>query len=142
MPAKDEQHDRVIRCFAKAGWSVAKEHVSLAVGSHPEDLRRLYIDLAVRSQQAEIILIEIKSLDRSPVHQFMQLVGQYLVYRTALDYLGDDTPLYVALSDSDYRMMFEHPLGQRLVNQTLRRPIPIVLYDPIQEVIIRWIPTP
>jgi hypothetical protein len=103
-------------------------------------MRRLYIDLAVQSQQAQITLIEIKSLDPSPVHQFMMLVGQYLVYRTALDYIGDETPLYIALSEPDYEMIFAHPLAQRVIHHTLRQPIPLIIYDPTQEVIVRWIP--
>jgi len=70
----------------------------------------------------------------------MLLVGQYLVYRSALDYLGQDTPLYVALSNVDYTTMVEQPLGQQVMNQTLRQPIPMVIYDAAQEEILRWIP--
>lgn len=79
-------------------------------------------------------------MDQSPVHQFMMLVGQYLVYRSALDYLGQDTLLYVALSNVDYTTVVEHPLGQQVMNETLRQPIPMVIYDETQEEILRWIP--
>ena len=41
----------------------------------------------------------------------MTLVGQYEVYRAALDYLGDTTPLCVAISETDYKIMIEQPLG-------------------------------
>ncbi|MGB7340129.1 MAG: element excision factor XisH family protein [Phototrophicaceae bacterium] len=140
MPATDRNHQAVIRSLSKSGWSVIKEHYSLAVGETADDLRRLYIDLAVQSQEDQIVLIEIKLIDQSPVHQFMMLVGQYLVYRSALDYLGQDTPLYVALSSVDYTTMVKHPLGQQVMNETLRRPIPMVIYDATQEEILRWIP--
>lgn len=140
MPATDRNHQAVIRSLSKAGWSVIQEQYSLAVGETADDLRRLYIDLAVQSQDDQIVLIEIKLLDPSPIHQFMMLVGQYLVYRSALDYLEHDTRLYVALSNIDYKTMVEHPLGQRVMNNTLRTAIPMVVYDEINEEILRWIP--
>lgn len=140
MPAKDRNHQAVIRSLNKAGWSVIQEHYSLAVGETTDDLRRLYIDLAVQSQTQQLVLIEIKLLDQSPVHQFMMLVGQYLVYRSALDYLGHETPLYVALSETDYKTIVEHPLGQQVMQNTLQAPIPIIIYSEVKEEILRWIP--
>lgn len=140
MPATDRNHQAIIRSLNKAGWSIVQEQYSLAIGETADDLRRLYIDIAVQSQADQIVLIEIKLLDPSPVHQFILLVGQYLVYRSALDYLGHNTPLYVALSEVDYKTMVEHPLGQHVMNETLRTPIPMVIYDAMKEEILRWIP--
>lgn len=110
MPATDSNHQEVIRSLNKDGWSVIQEHYSLAVGTTSDNIRRLYIDLAVQSQDKQIVLIEIKLLNQSPVHQFMMLVGQYLVYWSALDYLGHETPLYVALSEKDYETMVQHSI--------------------------------
>ena len=64
MPATDRNHQAVIRSLNKAGWSVVSEHYSLAVGETADDLRRLYIDLAVQSQEDQIVLIEIKLIDQ------------------------------------------------------------------------------
>lgn len=133
MPASDFNHETVIRCLSKAGWTVIREHFSLAIGEDPDEIRRLYIDVLASSQSAQIVLIEIKSLELSPVHQFMQLVGQYIVYRSALDYLDNDTPLYVAISDTDYYTIFRHPLGIQVVEHTLREPIPLLIYDETSE---------
>lgn len=140
MPATDRNHQAVVRSLKKAGWSIVQEQYSLTIGESADDLRRLYIDLAIQSQNEQIVLIEIKSLNQSPVHQFMMLVGQYLVYRSALDYLGYDTALYVAISEIDYKTIIEHPLGQQVMNNTLRVPIPVVIYDSIKEEILQWIP--
>lgn len=61
MPATDRNHHAVIRSLSKEGWSVVREHYSLAVGETADDLRRLYIDLAVQSSQKDrVVLIEIK----------------------------------------------------------------------------------
>ena len=141
MSATDRNHQAVIRTLSKSGWSVIREQYSLAVGETADNLRRLYIDLAIQSQTHQLVLIEIKLLDQSPVHQFMMLVGQYLVYRSALDYLEQqDTPLYVAISSTDYQTMIEHPLGHQVMHTTLRHPVPLFIYDEIEEEILRWIP--
>ncbi len=70
----------------------------------------------------------------------MTLVGQYVVYRTALDFIGDTTPLYVAITEADYEIMIEQPLGQGVIRDRPREPIPFVVFDPIEEEIVKWIP--
>ncbi len=140
MPARDRYHDIVVRCLTKAGWSIIKEQYAVVVAENEENFRRLFIDIAAQSQTAQIVLIEVKALEPSPVHQFMLLVGQYVVYRTALDYLGDTTPLYVAISEADYEIMIEQPLGQDVIRDRLTAPIHFVVFDPIEEEIVRWIP--
>ena len=140
MPAKDRHHDTVVRCLIKAGWSIIKEQYSVAVAENDDVIRRLFIDIAAQSESEQVALIEVKSLEPSAVHVFMELVGQYAVYRTALDFIGDTTPLYVAISVADYEIMIEQPLGQRVIRDRLREPIPFVVYDPIGEEIVRWIP--
>ena len=140
MPASDLNHTTVIRSLTKAGWSIVKEQYSLAIGENADNLRRLYIDILAQSQSEQIVLIEVKSLEVSPVHQFMQLVGQYIVYRSALDHLENDMPLYVAISEVDYETIITHPLGLRVMEQTLKEPILLVIYDTVNEEILRWIP--
>ena len=140
MPASDQEHDTVIRCLTKAEWSIIKEQFAVVVADNNDNFRRLFIDIAARSQTDQIILIEVKSLGNSPIHQFMMLVGQYAVYRTALDYIGNRTPLYVAVTEADYHLMIEHPLAQRVMHDRLDEPIPFILFDPIAEEIVKWIP--
>lgn len=140
MPASDQYHDTVVRCLVKAGWSIIKEQFTVVVADNNDNFRRLFIDIAARSQTDQIALIEVKSLSNSPIHQFMMLVGQYVVYRTALNYIGDRTPLYVGVTETDYQVMIEHPLTQRVMQDRLDEPIPFVIFDPIVEEIVRWIP--
>lgn len=137
MPAKDDHHDIVVRCLIKAGWTILKEQEYLSIGTSPETHHRLYIDIKAQLSQGLIVLIEVKSLDRSPVHQLMELLGQYLVYRAALDYLAINTSLYVAVPQAAYQNIIQHVLGQQIMNQYS---IPLVIYDPVQEVIREWIP--
>lgn len=113
MPAKDDDHDIVVRSLIKAGWSILKEQEYISIGTSPEVYRRLYIDIKAQSAQGIIVLIEVKSLARSPVHQLMELLGQYLVYRAA------------------------HVLGQRVMRE---HAVPLMVYDPEEEVVQQWIP--
>lgn len=80
MPANDLNHSVVIRSLIKAGWSIINEQYSIVIGEHADNLRRLYIDIVAQSQTetAQVVLIEVKSLEVSPMHQFMQLIGQYI----------------------------------------------------------------
>lgn len=111
MPNQDRHHPIVRQALIKAGWTILKEQVSLAVGTPQEISRRLYIDLKAQSSVGQIVLIEVKGLANSPVHELMELIGQYLVYRAALDHLGDSTPLYVAIPETAYRAIVEHLIG-------------------------------
>ena len=66
-PARDQYHDTVVRCLTKAGWSIIREQYAVVVADSEDDFRRLFLNIAAGSQGAQIVLIEIKSLEPSPV---------------------------------------------------------------------------
>lgn len=57
--------------------------------------------------------------------------------REALDILRITTPLYVAMPETAYLAIFQHILGQRIVQQYA---LQIMIYNPSQEDIVAWIP--
>ena len=137
MPKEDQYHSNVRRCLESAGWTILKEQEYISIGTHHDTNRRLYIDIkAQRDNQP--ILVEVKGLERSPVHELMELLGQYLVYRLALDYLSIDIPLYMAISQVAYQDIIQHILGQEMM---ARYAVPLLVFDPINEVIAKWIET-
>lgn len=133
MPARDQFHDIVIRCLVKVGWTILREHYAVVVADNNDVIRRLFIDIAAQSPTAQIVLIEVKSLESSPTRQF-------LVYRTALDSFGNATPLYVAISDKYYERIIWQPLAQNVIRDMLAAPIPFVVFNPAEEEIVEWIP--
>lgn len=137
MPIKDIQHDIVIRSLIKAGWAIVNEQVYLSIGTSPETIRRLYVDIQAQSATGMLVLIEVKSLSRSLIHQLMELLGQYLIYKAALTYLDIAIPLYVAIEQEDYQTLIGHVLGQKVMDEYQ---IPLLVYDEIAEVIQTWIP--
>lgn len=137
MPKEDRNHSIVIRCLEKAGWSIVKEHEYISVGNQSNDNRRLYIDIKAQRDDKQLVLVEVKGLERSPVHELMELLGQYLIYKLALDYLAIEIPLYIAVPQTAYLDIIQHVIGEEMM---LRYAIPLLVFDPIQEVIIQWIP--
>lgn len=137
MPNEDRYHAVVLHCLEKAGWIIVKEQEYISIGTHNDTNRRLYIDIKAQRNDEQLVLVEVKGLERSPVHEMMELVGQYLTYRIALDYLLIEIPLYMAIPEAAYQDIFQHILGQEIIK---RYAIPLLVFDPVREEIIRWIP--
>lgn len=137
MPNEDRHHAVVLRCLEKAGWSIVKEQEYISIGTRDNTNRRLYIDIKAQRADKQLVLIEVKGLERSPVHELMQLLGQYLIYRMALDYLDINIPLYIAISNRAYQDVIQHILGQEMMS---RHAIPLLVFDVIEEEIVQWIP--
>jgi len=136
MPKEDRYHAVVRRCLQNAGSMVVKEQEYISIGSQHDTNRRLYIDLKAQ-RDGQLVLIEVKSLERSPVHELMELLGQYLIYQLALEYLSIDIPLYMAVPQIAYQNIIQHVLGQEMM---ARYTVPLLVFDPLNEVIVKWIP--
>lgn len=137
MPNEDRYHPVVLRCLQKAGWSIVKKQEYISIGMHNDTNRRLYMDIKAQRNNEQLVLIEVKGLERSPVHELMELLGQYLIYQIALDYLSIEIPLYIAIPEVAYEGILQHILGQEMMN---RYAVPFLIFDPIQEEIVKWIP--
>lgn len=135
MPAKDRYHDTVKRALIKDGWSVTAEQVRLTFGD-----RYLWIDMqAEKLDQQRIILVEVKELDDvdSPVEALASAVGKYLLYRLGISYTQQSIPLFLAVTEASYAGILSTTMGQSVLNQTR---ISLLLFDPEQEAIVKWIP--
>src|SRR5436189_3600582 len=99
MPAKDRYHDKVVQALINNGWAIIKEQVAFRVG-----IRRLWIDVEAVRTDTSPILVEVKMFERpSDVNALASAVGQYLLYRAALRYLGIiDKILFMAVPDVAY----------------------------------------
>jgi hypothetical protein len=140
MPRKDSHHDIVVRALKKAGWEILEENHYLAVTEPKVSKKRLYIDIKAKNiTQAIIVLIEVKDLEDSPVHELMEMIGQFMVYTGALEMLNDPTPLYVAIPEKAYRGIIQHPLTKKSMRDLV---IPLLIYNPDTEELIEWIPQP
>jgi hypothetical protein len=135
VPAKDRYHDTVVRALTKDGWTVTAEQVALALPG-----RRLWIDLrATKVSDSLVVLIEVKGFEHmpSPVEYLAAAVGQYVLYRAALDFVGVATPLYLAVPTAAYGGILGEPLGQQAIEAAGVR---MVVFDPTRQEIIQWMP--
>jgi XisH protein len=134
MPAKDRHHDAVVRALKKDGWIITKEQVRLTYGD-----RYMWIDLRAEKQANQrVILIEVKELDdvNSPIDALASALGKYLLYRMGLKAAGADLPLYMAVTEAAYNGILSSDVGVQTINEF---DIALLVFDPVQEVIIRWI---
>jgi hypothetical protein len=132
MPAKDKFHDLVIRALQKANWMVIKEQQRLYIES-----RILKVDLHLKNQEQDEILVEVKSFDSgSSVVDITDAIGKYTVYRAILDDNEDKHLLYLAIPKTAYEGIFSERLGQLLQS---RLELKIIVYDVETENIILWI---
>jgi hypothetical protein len=134
MPAKDKYHDVVTRALTKDGWFVSPKPYRIISGK-----RNLYVDIqATKREQESAIFVEIKSFieTESPIELLAHATGQYLLYRVALDALGNAAALYLAIPEHAYFSIFSEPLAQLMVE---RFHIKIVVYAIENEEIKQWI---
>lgn len=133
MPAKDRYHDTVVRALQKDGWTILGEQVDLFVPS-----RRLWVDIrATKETQTAIILVEVKGFDTgaSPVAYLSDAVGQCIVYKGALAYLGLPDMLYLAALAPALTGILGEEFGRRTVQQAQ---VGLIAFDPVREEIVEW----
>ncbi|NEQ70593.1 MAG: fatty-acid synthase [Symploca sp. SIO2D2] len=135
--AKDVYHDTVKTALEKDGWTITDKLFRLTVGS-----RSVYIDLGaekliVAEKADRKIAIEIKSfLSPSPVNDLEGALGQYILYRDALQRSQPERTLYLAITNEVYLDFFQEEIAQMVVeNQRLK----LITFDPDQMEVVKWI---
>jgi hypothetical protein len=135
LPAKDRHHDIVLQALIKDGWKITDEQVKVIVGD-----RYLFIDIeAQKISDNAIILVEVKELDSTTaqIEALATAIGKYFLYRAALDDAEIATPLYLAVSENSYQGILSEKIGKLSITEGK---IKLVVFDPINEEIIRWLP--
>jgi hypothetical protein len=132
LPAKDRSHDLLKRALVKNQWLITNEQIKLKVGD-----RRLWIDLeAEHLTKSTLILIEVKEMNSaSQVDDLSNAVGQYLMYRVALENKNIQVPLYMAVSSNTFRGILSEEIGQLMIE---RFKIALIIFDPESEEITEW----
>jgi len=138
MPAKDHYHGACVRALEKDGWIITHDPLTVPVGKTD-----LLIDLGAErvvaaERNGERIAVEIKSFLRlSVVQDLKEAVGQYILYEGALAESPENVgrTLFLAIREETYDAVFEEAIGQMLLRHSHVR---MIVFDPVQEVIIRW----
>jgi len=133
--AKDLYHEAVKTALMKEGWKILAEEFEIK----PDDALTFFIDLQVEKfiraeKEKRIILVEVKSfISRSNTYELHSTVGQYLVYRTALEFLELNQEIFLAVPINIFKSLFNRPFLTYLVQKYELNLLP---YDPEKEELI------
>lgn len=137
MPARDFYHNAVKAALIKDGWIITADPYIIKY----EDTK-LFADLAAeRTLAAERngtkIIVEIKSfLGKSPINDFENALGQYILYRNLIKVTEPQYQLYLAIKQSTYENFFQLKAITLVVQQNQ---LFLMVVDVENEVIVQWI---
>jgi hypothetical protein len=139
MPRRDLYHDCVRRALVRDGWTIT--HDPLVVPFRRTDL---YVDLGAESslgaeKAGRKVAVEIKSfLGASEILDLEQALGQYRLYRFVLSTREPERRCFLAIPSDTYADQFADP---EMLALTEAEDLRLVVFNPVEESIERWIPT-
>jgi hypothetical protein len=138
VPVRNIYHDAVVRALTADGWTITHDPLTMTYGG-----RDLFVDLGAErltiaaEKGAQRIAVEIQSfLNRSPVRDLEEAVGQFEVYRIILAQLEPDRSLYLAIPRHVFETVLAERFGQLIINQLRLR---LLIFDDQQKRGIEWI---
>ncbi|QYX31731.1 XisH family protein [Sphaerospermopsis torques-reginae] len=138
MAAKDKFHTVVRRALEKEEWKITDDSLRLEVGGTKFEIDLGAEQLLAAERGKEKIAVEVKTfLSDSPLTDYHAALGQFLNYRLALEISDPTRILYLAVPIGVYESFFKREFAQISIE---RYQIKQIIYDPIEEVILQWIP--
>lgn len=137
MPARNRYHRQLRRALENDGWTITDDPLHLKYGA-----RDMLVDLGAErllaAEKAEQrIAVELHSfVAPSEVEDLQKALGQFTLYEKVLVKTEPDRVLFLAVSHLTFDNLFQEPLGQLLIEGG---PLRLLVFDPFQEVIQRWI---
>lgn len=137
MSAKDRFHQVLKNALEKDKWMITHDPLRLKFGNVNFQIDLGAENIIAAEKDKQKIAIEIKSfLNPSAINDFYSALGQFLSYRIALENFEPERTLYLAIPFDTYKTFFQFEFTQIAIN---KYQIPLIIYDPISEVIIEWI---
>jgi hypothetical protein len=135
--ARDKFHQEVREALEKEGWYISDDPLSLKIGRIPVQIDLGAEKIIGAERNGEKIAIEIKTFGISSfISAFHDAVGQYIVYREALEEIDDKRVLYLAIPEDTYDEYGKEPLVQRVF---INNRINVIVYEPNSKIITSWL---
>jgi hypothetical protein len=135
--AKDLFHNAVRAALQKENWTITDDPLKIGAGGTKFEIDLGAERLLAADRGTEHIAVEIKTFaGESLITDYHAALGQFLNYRLALELNGIDRALYLAVPALVYESFFQREFLQVSVE---RYQIPLIIYEPQQEVIEQWI---
>ncbi|MFO5437457.1 MAG: XisH family protein [Dolichospermum sp.] len=137
MPAKDIYHEAVKNALIKDGWTITADPYTV---EYEDD--NLYADLLAEKtllpeKQKRIIVVEIKSfINPSPMNDFQNALGQYLLYSYFLDFSHKYYELYLAVISTIFNTFFQRKSIQPVIK---RHQLNFIVFNDKKQEIQSWI---
>jgi XisH protein len=138
MPATDICEPSVIRALEKEGWQIIEQQVSLELDDGEYVFADLRIQRGTRPSIQQLLIVEIKcfyDINRR-MSDLYTAIGQYIVYRAALEYAHSPQPVYLAVPAHAYNNVFQLPVIQKVIKNLEFK---MLIVDLAVEEIIEWI---
>ncbi|MBF2056525.1 MAG: XisH family protein [Cyanobacterium sp. T60_A2020_053] len=138
MPKKDIYHDVCKNALIKDGWLIIADPYTVEFEND-----NLYADLLAEkitdNQESikRIIVVEIKSfISPSPMNDFQNALGQYLLYRAFLNFSHQNYELYLAIKSSIFDTFFQKKSIQMVIQH---HELNLIIFNDKKEEITSWI---
>ncbi len=137
MSRRDDLHFSLRRTLEKDGWTITDDPLVLLL-----ERTLLKADLGAEKffsaeKENRKIAVEVKDFDTpSVISELEKTMGQLQLYQWALDKQEPERQLFLAVSQPVYLKHFQKPIFQLVIR---RKKINLLIYEPIDEVIIQWI---
>ncbi len=125
MPNEDRYHSVILRSLKKAGWSIIKEQEYISIGTSNDTNRRLYIDVKAQRYDAQLVLIEIKGLERSRGNYQMDTGNlKQILAEEMQKYAGQGLNAYSYLTENEAEQLYTvvdiaNVRGKRIIGTVL-----------------------
>jgi XisH protein len=135
--ARDLFHGAVCAALQKENWVITDDPLRVEAGGSKFEIDLGAERLLAAERGDEKIAVEIKTfLGDSPISDYHTTLGQMLNYQLALELTNVDRKLYLAIPLLAYNALFQREFLQISIE---RYQIKLIVYDPIDEVIVKWI---
>ena len=134
--ARDKYHFHVREALEKEGWTITHDPYYVRLGK-----RKAYIDLGAEmicaERASEKIAVEIKTFaGASEVDEFEDALGQFLLYKLALQRKEPDRVLYLAMPRDFYDTLFDDAFFKDVLSTYQ---VFLIVYDHHLNRIEKWI---
>ena len=135
--ARDLFHYAVRAALEKEKWVITDDPLKVGAGGAKFEIDLGAERLVGANRGEERIAVEIKTFaGDSPITDYHAALGQFLNYRLALELNNIDRSLYLAIPTLIYEAFFQKEFLKISIE---RYQIKLIVYEPVSEVIERWI---
>jgi hypothetical protein len=134
--ARDKFHSNVRIALEADGWSITDDPLRIKSGKVDVEID-LGAEKIIGAEKGGILIaVEVKNfLNRSPVADFEDAYGQFMLYRRILKKTEVNRTLYLAIPEFAFKTFFQRPLIQEILEEEHLR---LLIFDHTNNKIVTW----